>query len=81
MNEFQRVNHFPGSTELTRKDRLWLNFSDMAVPGLDAQGGGGGKWGAAGASAFGGAFGGQGGGGMRWSVLCMAGTVKETRHD
>lgn len=41
MNEFQRVNHFPGSTELTRKDRLWLNFSDMAVPGLDAQGGGG----------------------------------------
>ncbi|CAK9000104.1 unnamed protein product [Durusdinium trenchii] len=30
MNEFQRVNHFPGSTELTRKDRLWLNFSDMA---------------------------------------------------
>jgi len=30
MNEFQRVNHFPGSTELTRKDRLWMNFRDMA---------------------------------------------------
>ena len=30
MNEFQRVNHFPGSTELTRKDRLWMNFLDMA---------------------------------------------------
>jgi len=30
LNEFQRVNHFPGSTELTRKDRLWMNFRDMA---------------------------------------------------
>lgn len=30
LNEFQRVNHFPGSTELTRKDRLWMNFHDMA---------------------------------------------------
>lgn len=28
--ENQRVNHFPGSTELTRKDRLWFNFADMA---------------------------------------------------
>eukprot|EP00930_Biecheleria_cincta_P031555 TRINITY_DN21904_c0_g1_i1.p1 TRINITY_DN21904_c0_g1~~TRINITY_DN21904_c0_g1_i1.p1 ORF type:complete len:1089 (-),score=185.87 TRINITY_DN21904_c0_g1_i1:100-3366(-) len=30
LNEFQRVNHFPGSSELTRKDRLWMNFTDMA---------------------------------------------------
>lgn len=29
MNEFQRVNHFPGSTELTRKDRLWAHFNEM----------------------------------------------------
>mmetsp|Transcript_165650 Transcript_165650/g.402545 ORF Transcript_165650/g.402545 Transcript_165650/m.402545 type:complete len:1046 (+) Transcript_165650:104-3241(+) len=28
--EHQRVNHFPGSTELTRKDRLWCHFNDMA---------------------------------------------------
>lgn len=27
LNEFQRLNHFPGSTELTRKDRLWENFN------------------------------------------------------
>eukprot|EP00928_Gymnodinium_smaydae_P039088 TRINITY_DN26789_c0_g1_i1.p1 TRINITY_DN26789_c0_g1~~TRINITY_DN26789_c0_g1_i1.p1 ORF type:complete len:1116 (-),score=139.62 TRINITY_DN26789_c0_g1_i1:86-3433(-) len=26
----QRVNHFPGSTELTRKDRLWCHFQEMA---------------------------------------------------
>ncbi|CAE8635222.1 unnamed protein product [Polarella glacialis] len=30
LSEFQHVNHFPGSTELTRKDRLWMNFHDMA---------------------------------------------------
>ncbi|CAE7565587.1 Ttll5 [Symbiodinium natans] len=36
MNEFQRVNHFPGSTELTRKDRLWVNFRDMAQTFGDA---------------------------------------------
>jgi len=36
MNEFQRVNHFPGSTELTRKDRLWMNFRDMAQTFGDA---------------------------------------------
>lgn len=30
LHEFQKVNHFPGSTELTRKDRLWTNFNRMA---------------------------------------------------
>lgn len=30
MNEWQRINHFPGSTELTRKDRLWHHFAEMA---------------------------------------------------
>ncbi|CAK9026773.1 Tubulin polyglutamylase TTLL5 (SRC1 and TIF2-associated modulatory protein) (Tubulin--tyrosine ligase-like protein 5) [Durusdinium trenchii] len=30
MHEFQRVNHFPNSTELTRKDRMWENFQRMA---------------------------------------------------
>ena len=30
MTEWQRINHFPGSTELTRKDRLWLHFVEMA---------------------------------------------------
>ena len=30
MTEWQRINHFPGSTELTRKDRLWLHFAEMA---------------------------------------------------
>mmetsp|Transcript_37771 Transcript_37771/g.66499 ORF Transcript_37771/g.66499 Transcript_37771/m.66499 type:complete len:976 (-) Transcript_37771:18-2945(-) len=29
LHEFQRVNHFPGSTELTRKDRLWAHFKEM----------------------------------------------------
>mmetsp|Transcript_104176 Transcript_104176/g.185043 ORF Transcript_104176/g.185043 Transcript_104176/m.185043 type:complete len:1009 (+) Transcript_104176:70-3096(+) len=29
MHEFQRVNHFPSSTELTRKDRMWENFQRM----------------------------------------------------
>ncbi|CEL92347.1 unnamed protein product [Vitrella brassicaformis CCMP3155] len=29
MNEHQKVNHFPGSTELTRKDRLWCSFAAM----------------------------------------------------
>lgn len=29
LHEFQRVNHFPGSTELTRKDRLWEHFKEM----------------------------------------------------
>ncbi|CAE8662814.1 unnamed protein product [Polarella glacialis] len=30
LNEWQRINHFPGSTELTRKDRLWVHFAQMA---------------------------------------------------
>eukprot|EP00931_Biecheleriopsis_adriatica_P043832 TRINITY_DN25047_c0_g1_i2.p1 TRINITY_DN25047_c0_g1~~TRINITY_DN25047_c0_g1_i2.p1 ORF type:complete len:1120 (-),score=230.23 TRINITY_DN25047_c0_g1_i2:276-3635(-) len=30
MTEHQRINHFPGSTELTRKDRLWCHFAEMA---------------------------------------------------
>ncbi|CAJ1448118.1 unnamed protein product [Effrenium voratum] len=30
MMEWQRINHFPGSTELTRKDRLWMHFAQMA---------------------------------------------------
>ncbi|CAL1127183.1 unnamed protein product [Cladocopium goreaui] len=30
MHEFQKVNHFPASTELTRKDRMWDNFQRMA---------------------------------------------------
>mmetsp|Transcript_46291 Transcript_46291/g.107683 ORF Transcript_46291/g.107683 Transcript_46291/m.107683 type:complete len:937 (+) Transcript_46291:150-2960(+) len=30
LHEHQHVNHFPGSTELTRKDRLWLNFHGMS---------------------------------------------------
>jgi len=30
LHEFQRINHFPGSTELTRKDRLWIHFQKMA---------------------------------------------------
>ncbi|CAE7727712.1 TTLL5 [Symbiodinium sp. CCMP2456] len=30
MHEYQRVNHFPQSTELTRKDRLWDNFQRMS---------------------------------------------------
>jgi tubulin polyglutamylase TTLL5 len=30
LHEFQHVNHFPGSSELTRKDRLWAHFSEMA---------------------------------------------------
>merc|ERR1719157_298025 len=29
MHEYQRVNHFPSSTELTRKDRLWAHFHKM----------------------------------------------------
>lgn len=29
LHEYQRVNHFPGSTELTRKDRLWEHFREM----------------------------------------------------
>lgn len=29
LHEYQRVNHFPGSTELTRKDRLWAHFHEM----------------------------------------------------
>lgn len=29
LHEFQRVNHFPGSTELTRKDRLWSHYRSM----------------------------------------------------
>ena len=30
MMDWQRINHFPNSTELTRKDRLWLHFAQMA---------------------------------------------------
>lgn len=30
LHELQRVNHFPGSTELTRKDRLCVHFEKMA---------------------------------------------------
>mmetsp|Transcript_64732 Transcript_64732/g.154611 ORF Transcript_64732/g.154611 Transcript_64732/m.154611 type:complete len:958 (-) Transcript_64732:109-2982(-) len=29
LHEHQHVNHFPGSSELTRKDRLWQNFHEM----------------------------------------------------
>lgn len=30
LHEHQRINHFPGSTELTRKDRMWINVKRMA---------------------------------------------------
>lgn len=30
LHELQRVNHFPGSTELTRKDRICVHFERMA---------------------------------------------------
>lgn len=30
LSEFQKVNHFPSSSELTRKDRLWSNFHEMS---------------------------------------------------
>lgn len=30
LNAFQKVNHFPGSTELTQKDRTWVNLRTMA---------------------------------------------------
>lgn len=30
LHEFQRVNHFPGSTELTRKDAMFEHLSEMA---------------------------------------------------
>ena len=30
MMDWQRINHFPNSTELTRKDRLWMHFAQMA---------------------------------------------------
>lgn len=37
LHELQFVNHFPGSTELTRKDRLWAHFHEMAqMFGCDA---------------------------------------------
>ena len=29
LNEFQRINHFPNSYELTRKDKLHINISNM----------------------------------------------------
>jgi tubulin polyglutamylase TTLL5 len=29
LHQYQRVNHFPGSTELTRKDLLWKHFRNM----------------------------------------------------
>eukprot|EP00919_Chromeraceae_sp_WS-2016_P065356 GHVR01154577.1.p1 GENE.GHVR01154577.1~~GHVR01154577.1.p1 ORF type:complete len:596 (+),score=196.94 GHVR01154577.1:60-1790(+) len=31
LHQHQRVNHFPGSTELTRKDRLWANLNAMQL--------------------------------------------------
>lgn len=30
LHEYQRVNHFPGSTELTRKDRMWKHLAEIA---------------------------------------------------
>lgn len=30
LHEYQRVNHFPGSGELTRKDRLWVQMNRAA---------------------------------------------------
>jgi len=30
LHEFQRVNHFPGGTELTRKDSMYVHLNDMA---------------------------------------------------
>merc|ERR1711924_354275 len=30
LHELQRVNHFPGSSELTRKDRICVHFDRMA---------------------------------------------------
>eukprot|EP00927_Polykrikos_kofoidii_P032730 TRINITY_DN27797_c1_g1_i1.p1 TRINITY_DN27797_c1_g1~~TRINITY_DN27797_c1_g1_i1.p1 ORF type:complete len:1102 (+),score=198.01 TRINITY_DN27797_c1_g1_i1:147-3452(+) len=30
LHEYQRVNHFPGSSELTQKDRMWNHFHKMA---------------------------------------------------
>ena len=29
LNEFQRINHFPNSNEITRKDRLTYNITKM----------------------------------------------------
>ena len=29
LNEFQKINHFPSSYEITRKDRLCFNLSKM----------------------------------------------------
>lgn len=29
LNEFQKINHFPQSYEITRKDRLSINISQM----------------------------------------------------
>ena len=29
LQEWQKINHFPGSTELTRKDRLITNIVQM----------------------------------------------------
>lgn len=31
LHQYQRVNHFPSSTELTRKDKLWEHFHRTAV--------------------------------------------------
>jgi len=30
LHEYQHVNHFPGATEMSRKNRLWTNFHEMA---------------------------------------------------
>ena len=29
LNEFQKINHFPSSYEITRKDKLWINMLRM----------------------------------------------------
>merc|ERR1719353_2628987 len=31
LHEYQRVNHFPGSSELTRKDRMWRHLLEKAT--------------------------------------------------
>jgi len=31
LNKFQKTNHFPGSTNLGRKDLLWRNMNRMRI--------------------------------------------------
>lgn len=31
LNKFQKVNHFPGSTQLGRKDLLWRNMNRLRI--------------------------------------------------